>query len=346
VKGPAVNRPELNKLELNKRSMQQHPSMLPLIAAAVLVILLGIAAIPLAQAQKLAGPNRPSAVPKGYVITPFGYFHPSCVHALASGETVLADGRVQHLDGTEDPVAPVCSYPHYTAHGEVATGDQSSADSPAHLPTIGHSWIEDGSATTSTSYGKLTASWVVPSAPTTNDGQTVYLFPGMMDLNATETIIQPVLGWNSFNGQVWTIASWNCCPSGTANYSKPVQVNIGDTINGTIKSTCAPGVESCTKWDIGTQDATTNKSTTLGNTPSEGQTFNWAQSGALEVYEIVKCSDYPPNGATTFSKVALYDYNLTRIANPGWSITDYYSGLSPQCNYAGKTTANSVTLDY
>jgi hypothetical protein len=145
---------------------------------------------------------------------------------------------------------------------------------------------------------------------------------------------------------VWTIASWNCCPSGTANYSKPVQVNIGDTINGTIKSTCAPGVESCTKWDIGTQDATTNKSTTLGNTPSEGQTFNWAQSGALEVYEIVKCSDYPPNGATTFSKVALYDYNLTRIANPGWSITDYYSGLSPQCNYAGKTTANSVTLDY
>jgi hypothetical protein len=32
-----------------------------------------------AQAQKLAGPNRPAVVPEGYVITPFGYFHPSCV---------------------------------------------------------------------------------------------------------------------------------------------------------------------------------------------------------------------------------------------------------------------------
>lgn len=314
--------------------------MLPTVAAAVLF--LGVTAIPLAQAQRLAGPNRPSAVPAGYVITPFGYFHPSCVRGVASGETVLADGRVQHTDGTADAIAPVCSYAHYTAHGEVVTGRQSSADPP----TIGHSWIEDGSTTTSTSYGKLNATWVVPSAPTTNDGQTVYLFPGMMDLNTDETIIQPVLGWNSFLGEVWTIASWNCCPSGTANYSKPVQVNTGNTINGTIKSTCPPGIESCSQWDIGTQDQTTHKSTTLRNTPSEGQTFNWAQSGALEVYEIVQCSDYPAIGATTFSKVALYDYNFQRIANPGWSITDYYGGLSPQCNYGGETTATSVTLDY
>jgi hypothetical protein len=350
MKGPALKKLGSKKPDLNKPSLKRHPSMPSIIAAAVLVILLSLTAIPLAQAQKLAGPNRPSVVPEGYVITPFGYFHASCVRSLASGETVLADGRVQHRDGTEDAIAPVCGYAHYTAHGEVVSAHQSSAeprsDSPAYSPTIGHSWIEDGSATTSTSYGKLTASWVVPPAPTTNDGQTVYLFPGLMDSNATETIIQPVLGWNSFGGEVWTIASWNCCPSGTANYSKPVLVSVGDTINGTIKSTCAPGVESCTKWDIGTEDFTTKKSTTLGNTPSEGQTFNWAQSGAVEVYDIAQCTDYPPNGSIAFSKVALYDYNLTRIANPGWSITDYYSGLSPQCNYGGKTTANSVTLDY
>jgi len=202
------------------------------------------------------------------------------------------------------------------------------------------------STTTSTSYRKLNATWVVPSAPTTYDGQTVYLFPGLVDYNTDETIIQPVLGWNSFLGEVWTIASWSCCPSGTANYSTPVQVNAGDTIYGIIKSTCAAGIESCSKWNITTKDKTTHKSTTLGKTPSEGQTFNWAQSGALEVYEIVQCSDYPPNDATTFSKVALYDYNFHKIANPGWSITDYYTGLSPQCNYGGQTTATSVTLDY
>src|ERR1035441_2122355 len=49
----------------------------------------------------VAGQNRPATVPEGYVITPFGYFHPSCVQSLAKGERLLADGRVQHADGTD-----------------------------------------------------------------------------------------------------------------------------------------------------------------------------------------------------------------------------------------------------
>ena len=310
------------------------------IAAAVLFVC--VIAIPLAQAQKLAGPNRPSAVPEGYVITPFGYFHPSCVRGVGSGETVLADGRVQHADGTVDATAPVCSYPHYTARGEVVTRGGSEAG-PL---TITHSWIEDGATTTTTAYGKLTADWPVPSAPTTYHGQTVYLFPGLVDYQTDQTIIQPVLGWNSFFGEVWSIASWNCCPSGTSQYSSPVQVSTGDTIFGQIKSMCKAGVESCAKWKITTQDKTTHKSTILSKTPSEGQTFNWAQSGALEVYEIVECSDYPPDDATTFSKVVLYDYNYQKIANPGWSFTDYYNGLDPQCNYGGQVSPTAVTLDY
>jgi hypothetical protein len=325
---------------MRRLRLRRHQSMLRIVAAVALVF--GVTVIPLAQAQRPAGPNRPSAVPAGYVITPFGYFHPSCVRGIASGETVLADGRVQHMDGTVDAIAPVCSHPHYTARGEVVTGDNSRVD-PL---TIVHSWIEDGSTTTSTSYGKLNATWLVPSAPTTFDGQTVYLFPGLVDYNTDETIIQPVLGWNSFFGEVWSVASWNCCPSGTTQYSSPLQVSTGDTIYGLIKSTCKAGTESCSKWNITTKDKTTRKSTTLGKTPSEGQAFNWAQSGALEVYEIVQCSDYPPNDATTFSKVALYDYNFDKISNPGWAITDYYEGLNPQCNYGGQVTATAVTLDY
>ena len=319
---------------------KRHSSMLRIVSAALL--LLGVIAIPSTQAQNLAGPNRPAAVPAGYVITPFGYFHPSCVRSVASGETVLADGRVQHMDGTVDAIVPVCRYPHYTARGELASGDNSKGN-PL---TIIHSWIEDGATTTTTSYGKLNATWVVPSAPTSYDGQTVYLFPGLVDYNTDATIIQPVLRWNAFFGEVWSIASWNCCPSGTTLYSTPVQVNTGDTIHGTIKSTCAAGVESCSLWKITSEDKTTHKTTTLNKAPSEGQTFNWAQSGALEVYEIVQCSDYPPENETTFSKVAIYDYNFHKIANPGWSITDYYQGLNPQCNYGGQVTPTSVTLDY
>jgi len=293
------------------------------------------------KAQKLAGTNRPQAVPEGYVITPFGYFHPSCVRALASGETVLADGRVQHLDGTVDAEAPACSYPHYTTSGEaIAPGVIS--------PTISHSWIEALDAIdTTTPFGKLSVVGTVPPAPTTYDGQTIFFFPGMEDIVSDASILQPVLGWNaSALGAIWTIASWNCCPSGTANYSGFNPVNPGDTIYGEIKYDGSNPTKSPTNWTITTADQTTGTATILYHTPSEGQTFNWAQAGALEVYNIVECTDYPPNGAFTFSDVSLYDYKLNKISDPGWLLFNYSIGLNPQCNYGATTSGSKATLDY
>ncbi len=314
-----------------------------LVTVAVMSLFLAFPASTMSYAQAPAGPNRPARVPDGYVITPFGYFHPSCVRHLAEGETLLADGRVvQHADGTLENI-PACDYPRYTARGEiVATGAAR-----VEPPFISWSWIVDAETTTSTSYGEIIATWIVPPGPTSNDGQTVYFFPGLVDIDDAEgSIIQPVLGWNSDFGGAWGIASWNCCISGIAWESRAVRVNPGDTILGTTESTCSAGTLSCSTWNITTDDVSSGKSTTLGNTSSEGQTFNWAFAGVLEVYDIARCSDYPPNGAITFSDVALYDYNFALISNPGWSI--YYDalGLTPQCNYGGQVAATQVTLDY
>src|SRR5208282_2685915 len=99
-------------------------------------------------AQVPAESNRPAGVPDGYVITPFGYFHPSCVLRLAQGETLLADGRVlQHADGTLENI-PACEYPHYAASGAIAAAGAAKAESP----TI-NGWVESSSVmTNSTSY--------------------------------------------------------------------------------------------------------------------------------------------------------------------------------------------------
>jgi len=275
-------------------------------------------------------------VPDGHVITPSGYFHPSCVRQLAEGETLLADGRiVRHADGTTESI-PACDYPRYTASGEIMSGPLA----------ITHSYVERAEATTSTSYGGLTATWVVPPAPTTSDGQTVYFFPGLDDINDTVSILQPVLGWNADFAGAWGIASWNCCPSGITVESPAVSVSPGDEIKGIIWDTCGAGTVSCPTWKVISEDLSTGRSTTLGDTPSEGQTFNWAFAGALEVYNLNQCSDYPPNGSLTFSHVALYDYNFDRISNPGWSFTNEASGLTPQCGYGGQVAAAQVTLDY
>jgi len=312
------------------------------VTVAVLGLFLAFLASTVAYAQAPAGPNRPAGVPDGYVITPFGYFHPSCVLQLTEEETLLAEGPViQHSDGTLENVAP-CSYPRYTASGEMVTAGAAGVQPP----TIGHSWIESADTTTNTSFGELIATWTVPPAPASNDSQTVYFFPGLEDSNHVVSILQPVLGWNADYRAAWSIASWNCCPSGITTESTPVRVKSGNLIKGTIRDTCSAGTLSCSEWKVTSQDTSTGRSTTLRNTSSEGQTFNWAFAGALEVYSVAQCSDYPSNGSLTFSNIALYDYSFDQISNPGWSMVLWASGLTPQCGYGGPVAATQVTLDY
>ncbi len=304
-----------------------------------LLCLIFVSAI-FARAQAPAGPNRPPQVPENYVVTPFGYFHPSCVVHLAEGEELLEGGeRIQRADGSIYTV-PACEYPHYTARGEMF-----AAASTVRPPTITHSWIVSGSTITNSSYGEIRANWNVPSTPQSFDNQTLYFFPGLQDQNDGVSILQPVLGWNSDFHEGWGIASWNCCPHGTADESAPFRANPGDQIVGTIKSTCSAGTLSCPTWKITTQDQTLGSATTLNNTPSEGQTFNWTFGGVLEGYNIVQCSDYPPNNYLTFSPT-LYDDNFNIVQNPAWSLTDWAEGLTPQCDYGGETSSSQVTLTF
>jgi hypothetical protein len=293
----------------------------------------------MAYAQAPAGANRPSAVPEGYLITPFGYFHPSCVLRLAEDDTLLEGLILKHADGALENV-PACTYPRYTARGEMVNSGRIEP------PAIGHSWIESADATTTTSYGELAATWTVPPAPTTVQGQTVYMFPGLEDIDDVVSIIQPVLGWNADYSNAWGIASWNCCPTGITVESSPVSVSSGHQLRGVMKDACAAGTLSCSTWNVVTEDVTTGHKTALSKTPSEGQTFNWAFAGALEVYNISQCSDYPSNGSELFSKVALYDYNFDIVSDPAWSIMDWATGLTPQCSYGGTVAAKQVTLTY
>jgi hypothetical protein len=305
---------------------------------AITMLVTGLTA---AQALTPAGSKRPASVPADYVITPFGYFHSSCVKQLAKGDSVRREyNAIQHADGSYDDMH-VCTYARFDAKGQKVALEAGSVKEP----TISHAWVEYSGVTTSSSYGALVAEWTVPPAPTANNGQTVYLFPGMEDYNDVVTIIQPVLGWNSDFASAWGIASWNCCVTGTVYESSPVRVNAGDTILGEVVDTCAAGTLSCASWDVFTEDITLGRYTELVNTSSHGQTFNWAFAGALEVYNVSQCADYPPNGSISFHNLTLYNDAFSPISNPGWSITNSSGGLTPQCSYGG-SIAQQVNLSY
>ena len=288
--------------------------------------------------------NRPLNVPIDYVITPFGYFHPSCVLLLAEGNTLLADGRVQHGDGTVE-AAHVCAYPHYTPSGAIVTADAKASNIN---PLVINGWLESVSVFTSTSYDKIAATWVVPPAPTSNDGQLLYFFPGFEDSIHPLSIVQPVLQWGYsgfFGGNYWVVANWNCCMSGTTWYSTPLDVSVGDTILGTIIPTCKRGKSYCPTWNIVSEDKTTGKKTTLAKTPAEGQIWNWAFGAVSEDYGVVQCSDFPDNSGLTFT-VHLYNRNWKVITNPSWHATQWIKNPDPKCKYGTKMTKTKETVEY
>lgn len=312
----------------------------------IAVTAMSVASLTAAQAQMTAGPNRPANVPAGYLITPFGYFHPSCVVHLAQGDNLLLDaGAILHANGTSATM-PACAYPHYRADGEEVVGDERGVTDP----NISHSWIVSASVTTTSSYGGLHAEWAVPPAPPSNNGQTLFYFPGMEDANHVVTIIQPVLAWNYDYASAWGIASWNCCKQGTTYEAPPQHVSSGDTILGYMFDTCAAGTETCTTWDIVTWDLQNGNFSELLNTSNFKQTFNWAFGGVLEVYNITQCNDYPnpPNGVTggsnaiSFNEILLYNDKFQQITNPNWSLTNWAKGLTPQCSYGGSVPGQVI----
>ena len=297
-------------------------------------------------ANNLGTTDRPLAVPEDYVITPFGYFHPSCVRQIAEGETLLADGRVEHANGIVDATVSFCGYPHYTHSGLPVNGELTKANGTPD-PVV-NGWLEAVWATTNSSYGKISATWTVPPAPPTAQGQTLFFFPGFEDYSDVISIVQPVLQFGpsaAGGGNFWAVASWNCCLTGYAWNSKLLNVSTGDTIVGSVTSTCAAGQQYCAKWNVISQDKTTGKKTTLAKTPAEGQVWNWAFGAVAEVYSVVQCSDYPTNNGLSFT-VKVFDQNRKLIKSPPWTPYNAGSGTTPWCSYGLNITPKQETVEY
>jgi len=289
------------------------------------------------------GMHRPANLPADFGITPFGYFHPSCVLPLAEGETLLADGSIERTDGTTEAAAS-CSYPHYTLTGELVAAD---ATAPGAIDAINYGWLEYVSATTRTSYGKMSTTWVVPPAPKSEDQQIILLFSGFEDKNNVVSMLEPVLQFGpttAGGGNFWAMASWNCCINGVTRNSPLMGVNPGDTVVGTISPTCKSG-KGCATWNVVSDDKTTKQTTTLSKTPAEGQVWNWATGASILPWDFVQCSDYPANTGVTFT-VQLFDQDLKLIENPGWVGTPAGKNVKPKCGFGLKVTSTKERLEY
>ncbi|WP_116136495.1 hypothetical protein [Trinickia diaoshuihuensis] len=292
----------------------------------------------------------PVGVPSGYVVTPFGFFHPSCVHAIGRGQVLRFDGSIERADGTIVPVR-ACGYPSYGRQGGRIEPGGSRWGPGLPIPGLAGAspgadgWLEASWFNDKAPFGGIAAKWLVPSAPDADVGQVLYYFPGLEDYENIVTILQPVLGWNGFSDHAWTISSWNCCTSGNANYSNPEPVATGDEIVGTVSGACPAG-NVCSTWNIATVDKTTGRQSTLKQTSSFGQTFDWAFAGVVEVYGVDACNQYSSNGFVDFTAVSLLNVNDKPIRRPGWQASGLLQSSAPACNYGVTVGPSSASLTF
>jgi hypothetical protein len=168
-------------------------------------------------------------------------------------------------------------------------------------------WVEWAYATSLTPFDSISAVWTVPAIPTGSYGDStshvIYsTFPALENLKAgtASAILQPVL---KYTAEYTDIGEWVLVIEAIQNATalvydvSPFESYTGDTIYGSVTDTlCNTGHFKCT-WRINARDATRGfaRGDTLVDTVGQGP-FRKAVGGAVEVFNISKCSQYPFSG--------------------------------------------------
>lgn len=281
--------------------------------------------------------NRPSLVPRNYVPTPNGWFHPDCVIEVSEDDTVNDDGTISNQSLGARRVQ-TCNTPRFDREGKVVV---EGALAPP--PTV-DGWVASASTTSLGPIRYVHAQWTVPPAPKTRTGQVVYYFPGLESSTNVKSILQPVLGWNQGGIAGWTLASWNCCVSGTTQHTAFIKVT-GSVVSGDIGGNNCNSAGVCNNWQIVSYDHGSQRSVTL-NTTAFGVALNWIFGAAFEAYGVTSCNQYPGTSSLFSGFYINKAPSGAHVATPAWSPW-VGSGLSPACGYSvSQSAAHDVTIRY
>ena len=272
---------------------------------------------------------------QGYVLTPAGWFHSSCVHEIPAGARVSVDNVVTRRDGSRYQI-PRCAFRAHLTLPHFQGGRAVPADT---------GWVEDAyaSAPQGDAYRSLNATWTVPSAPThTFQYPEVYFtFPGIWN-NAF--ILQPVLQYGyskagppGYWPPSWGLASWHCDGrSSVCDHSSLISASVHDAIYGEVSaSACQGGL--CT-WTVTTVDLTKGTRTIL--TKTDYDNYFSATGGAVETHSGFNSCSYFPSAGVFFTNIALS--GRSGALTPDWGKA-VPQNPSPSCGFDVKFTTTTVS---
>jgi hypothetical protein len=260
------------------------------------------------------------------VLTPVGYMSRSNVHYIAPGYSLSVENghlhKVETLSGkfVEDfgEVKPLEDRYNPAKFTSAAAGSGGSR-LPYVEGWIAYSyWNNTGSAITN-----FTTNWVVPSVPSKQSSQTIFLFNGLQDgTTSTSYIIQPVLQWGpsaAGGGKYWAVTNWYVSSS-AAYYGSLVTVSAGASLKGILKETAVSG--SNYSYNSSFSGYSSASSLQINNVP---QAY-WAAE-TLESYGVATPStEYPPNSYVALDSIVMQQG--TAYAPLSWSTAQATSGAA------------------
>ncbi|MBV8485111.1 MAG: hypothetical protein JO077_19875 [Verrucomicrobia bacterium] len=258
------------------------------------------------------------------VLTPFGYMDGANVHQVPTGyELVRMPDEHMRM---ENPT----------------TGDHIDFPKPVSLnkPTIPFtdngwvtfaSWYND----TGTPVAYYVADWNVPPAPSTYDGQTIFLFNSIEPASGN-AILQPVLQYGTSaagGGEYWSVASWYVFKDNQDAYVTPLTyVSPGQFLGGQISLIKKKRALCTYKSDFYGIDASIL-------TVRDIRQLVWC-TGTLEVYGLDQCTDFPNTAYTEMYSVNIV---LTNGYAPSmqWTVTNAATscGVQTGIGYGGAVNA-------
>ena len=153
----------------------------------------------------------------------------------------------------------------------------------------------------------FSTNWIVPTAPVTDNGQTVFLFNGIDPATPSDAILQPVLQWGpsaAGGGSYWAITNWFVTDSSSFWGDSLITVTNGTNLQGVMELTNETGSNfSYSSYFVGYPNCTL-----LVDSAVE---LKWANQ-TMEVYGATSYLDYPPDSMVSMSAISI----LTGTVNP------------------------------
>ncbi len=260
------------------------------------------------------------------VVTPFGLMPQKNVHSIEAGFSLsMIEG---HLNKIENATGKIIE-----DYGVVKTLDDNlnaakKAMNNDLAPATASGWVAysywSNTDTTAHPVTYFSTTWTVPSAPTRQNNQTLFLFNAMQNgTTAASYIIQPVLQWGSSaagGGKYWAIANWFVSGS-QAYYSALQTVSTGTVLQGVLQQTSHSG----TRYNYNSSFAgyPINQSLQITGVPQA-----WWCAETLETHGITNANNqYPPDQYAAMKSIKMLENTMNAPLN--WS-TAKAGGNIPQ----------------